>query len=121
VCRRKGKNYYFFPGGHVEFGEGAQKALIRELKEELDLPVQKVSFIGAMENIFNEDHKKKHEFNLVFEVQARDVRDKSAEDYLEFHFLDLKRLAKEKVLPIALRDQVLKWLKNKKIFWVSKT
>ena len=121
VCRRKDKDYYFFPGGHVEFGESAQKALVRELKEELDLPVQKVSFIGSMENVFNEDYKKKHEFNLVFDVQARDVRDKSAEDHLEFHFFDLKRLAKERVLPIDLRDQVLKWLGDKKIFWVSKT
>ena len=28
-------HYYFLPGGHVEVGESAESALIRELQEEL--------------------------------------------------------------------------------------
>jgi len=33
--------------------------------------------------------------------------------------MDKNQLAKEKVLPISLTKAVLKWLKNKKPFWVS--
>jgi len=119
VCKRKDRNYYFFPGGHVNFGESAKKALTRELKEELNLSVQGVSFIGAMENIFREDGLKKHEFNLVYSVQAKDAQDKSAEDNLDFFFFDIKRFSKERVLPTAMKEQVLKWLKDKKIFWIG--
>ena len=119
VCKNKVKDYYFFPGGHVDFGESAKDALIRELKEELNVSVRGVSFIGATENIFQEGGQKKHEFNLVFSVKAEKVKDKSMEDHLEFYFFDIKRFAKEKVLPTTLKEQVLKWLKDKKTFWIT--
>jgi len=34
ACWNKEKNYYFFPGGHINFGETAEKAIKRELKFE---------------------------------------------------------------------------------------
>ncbi|MCD6233110.1 NUDIX domain-containing protein [bacterium] len=40
VCKKKGNKYYFFPGGHIEFGESAKKALKREIKEELGLNIK---------------------------------------------------------------------------------
>ena len=30
VCRKKGADYYFFPGGHVEYGEKSLDALARD-------------------------------------------------------------------------------------------
>ena len=121
VCKRKDKNYYFFPGGHVEFGESAKGALRRELKEELDISIKSVSFIGAMENVFREEGRKKHELNLVFDVKAEKAKDKSMEDHLDFFFFNIKQFSKEKVLPIVLKKQVMDWLKDKKTFWVSQS
>ena len=55
LCRSKGGRHYFLPGGLVEFNEPAKKALARELKEELNISIKEMFFIGAIENIFAED------------------------------------------------------------------
>ncbi|MBL7156388.1 MAG: NUDIX domain-containing protein [Candidatus Pacebacteria bacterium] len=119
VCKRKDKDYYFFPGGHIDFGESAESALVRELKEELNISIKKLSFIGTVENIFIQDNEKHHEINLVFNVLVAKAKDKSEEDHIDFFFFDKKRFLKEEVLPIALQKTVIKWLENKKMFWAS--
>ncbi len=43
VTRAKGKTQYFAPGGKIQSGETAEEALIRELKEELTITVEKSS------------------------------------------------------------------------------
>ncbi len=119
VCKSKEKEYYFFPGGHINFTESAKEALNRELKEELDISIKSVSFIGAIENVFTDKGGLHHELNLVFSVKAEKVKDKSQEDHLDFHFFDVEKLSKENVLPLALRDSIIQWLKDGKVFWAS--
>ena len=119
VCQKVGKGYYFFPGGHLEFGESTKEALKRELREELGLSIKKCSFIGGSEHLFVEDDKKYHEINFAFEVLANKINTKSKENHLQFFLIDKKQLTKEKVLPTSLTKAVLKWLKDEKPFWVS--
>lgn len=122
VCRFKGKDCYFFPGGHVEFFEKAEDALKRELKEELDMEISGCNFIGTVENAYQDDDDdfRRHEINLVFSVNALgEVKDKSMEDDLEFFFLDRDVFVKERILPIALRDSIVKWLNDGQRFWAS--
>jgi len=119
VCKNKEKGYCFFPGGHIEFGENAKSALVREIKEELNMSIKNLSFIGTVENIYTEDNQKHHEINLVFSVALGKINDKSQESHIEFILFDKDKFLREKVLPIALRKAVSKWLKNKKIFWAS--
>jgi len=126
VCWHKEKKYYFFPGGHMNFGETSESALIRELKEELDIVVRRLSFIGVIENIYREDkekHKehrgKHHEINLVFNVLVERAKDKSLEDHIDFVFLNKKDFVQKKIFPLMLKKAVIAWLKNKKTFWTS--
>jgi len=124
VCWHKEKKYYFFPGGHTEFGETAEAALIRELKEELDIVVKQLSFIGVVENIYEEkrekhrEHRgKHHEINLVFNVLIKRAKDKSLEDHIDFVFLNKKDFAHKKIFPVMLKKAVIEWLNNKRTFW----
>lgn len=119
ACYNKKEGFYFFPGGHIEFGEKAEKTLSRELKEELDILIKKQSLIGVVENVYNERRKKHHEINLVFEVKTNKINTKSKEDHIDFCFLDIENFFQKDVLPIALKKSLLKWFKDKKTFWAS--
>ncbi len=117
LCRQLGRDYYFFPGGHVEFGESTKEALAREIKEELGVSIKNSSFIGAVDNIYNKNNQKHQEINLVFSAQIKKLDVLSKEDHIEFILKDLESFSKEKVLPIVLRDAIVEWLKNKQPFW----
>lgn len=119
VCKNKSKNYYFFPGGHIEFGEKAEQALKRELKEELDINVSHFLYIGTVENIFKEGRVRHHEINLVFQADIKKMVSVSKEEHIDFDLIKIKNLKREKIYPLALKNSLAKWLKNKKIFWAS--
>jgi len=119
VCKHKKKNYYFFPGGHLNFGECVPHALSREIKEELGVSIKKYNFIGVIDNVFSENKQKHHEIDFVFDAKVNKVSEKSKEKHLKFVLFNKKRFSEEKVLPIALQKMILKWLKNKKFFWAS--
>lgn len=121
LCQKKGASYYFLPGGHVEFGEKAEPALIRELKEELDIAPSLLNYLGLIENVYidKEDKSHHHEMNLIFNVVANKTTAKTPEDHLEFFWKEIKNLKKEYIEPVALKEALIKWLKDKKLFWGS--
>jgi len=119
LCKNKEKDYYFFPGGHINFGESAKETLLREMREELNFSVDKWIFIGAVENVFIEDNEKHHEINLVFNTEIKEINTESKENHIDFVLMDKDKFIKETILPVALKKAILRWLKDKKIFWAS--
>ena len=87
VCLNKERGYYFFPGGHLNFGEGIKDALFREIKEELNVRVKKIKFIGLINNIYEEAGKKHHEINLVFDTKVDKITENSKENHIDFFVL----------------------------------
>ena len=61
-----GAIYYRLPGGGIEFGELAQDAAIREIREELEADTVGVQSLGVLENIFDFDGAAYHEIIFVF-------------------------------------------------------
>lgn len=120
VCQTYGKDYFFLPGGHVEFGENMRKALVRELDEELGIKPVSTKFIGSVENIFYQEEKLNHELNFVFLVEIDVDEDdiESNEDHISFKWFLPHDLVEEKFVPPALRDAVLKYLSDKKPFLI---
>ena len=67
-------SFYFLPGGHIETGEGAQDALLRELKEETGIDCKIKKFLGCLEYSFEPGHSSichNHEYNFVFEAESK--------------------------------------------------
>lgn len=121
LCKKKDASYYFLPGGHIEFGEKAAPALKRELKEELNVSVDKLDYIGIIENIYvdKKDKSHHHEINLIFYTKAKEVSNKTPEDHIEFFWVDIKGLKRQYLEPMILKEAIIKWLKDKRHFWGS--
>ncbi|HLJ80659.1 MAG TPA: NUDIX hydrolase [Ktedonobacterales bacterium] len=54
-------------GGGIEFGERSQDTVAREIREELELDVLDLEFVGTLENVFTYDGLPGHEIALVYE------------------------------------------------------
>lgn len=103
----------------MEYGEIAEQAFRRELKEELDLKIKDISFAGAMENLYEEDGDKHHEIFFVFRVRAENVHDRSREDHIDFFFLSKKEMERATILPIPLKKILLSRKDPEQLFWES--
>lgn len=117
LCCDKKFNYYYFPGGHVEFGEGAKQALKRELKEETNIAAKVGNLVGVVENFYHDKKAIHHEINLIFIASIRAAKVSPAEDHINFRWVTLKDISRTKILPKALKGYLLKWLKDGRIFW----
>ncbi len=121
VCQVKGTDWCFLPGGHVDFGEPAEKALAREVMEELGIPATVRSFLGAVENLYEEDGAQHHEINLMFSVQVETTQLTSREGHIQFSLIDVTQLPELKLLPDQLKRALLNWFSDRRPFWTGGT
>lgn len=119
LARQRGKSWWFLPGGHVEPGEAATRALARELDEELGMAVAdeaQVTPIGVVEHAYTEDGCQRSEVNLVFAVTTAQSEFTSREDHLEFAVVQLDDLEGVQVRPGPLEAALRAWLRDGRQF-----
>jgi len=63
----KGETFYRPLGGGIEFGESSEATVRRELKEEINVEVGDLRFLGVLENIFMFNGNSYHEIVMVFD------------------------------------------------------
>jgi mutator protein MutT len=94
VAFNKEGGHYFLPGGHIEIGEPARKALMREMIEETGAEVQVGALVGVIEHAFEHKGELKHEYNFVFIMALTDPSQavKSREDHLSYRWYTIDAL-----------------------------
>jgi len=70
----KGEVFFRPFGGGVEFGESAEQALRREIREELGKEVLEPCFLDVVENLYTFEGKQGHEIVFVFDGRFEDER-----------------------------------------------
>ncbi len=110
-------NFYFLPGGHVEHGEAAQDAVIREFIEETGVSCSIKRFLGCLEYSFEPGHSSichNHEYNFVFELQSNDLKIEyplaQLEDHITLVWMPLAELSKIDFRAEPLRELLPQWI-----------
>lgn len=112
--------FYFLPGGHIEHGESAQAALLRELSEETGAGCMIKRFLGCLEYSFKPGHSSichNHEYNFVFEAESDllkfDYKMPHIESHIELVWMPLDKLSLIDFRAKPLRRLVPEWLQVK--------
>jgi 8-oxo-dGTP diphosphatase len=128
VLLTKARGYIntFLPGGHIEFGESAKAALVREVEEELGISCKVGRFLGLVEHKWEEHGRLNCEINQLFEVESEELHNSpnppdAREPHLEFFWCDGEDLEPSELEPYPLKPLIKNYLTGKKEIWWAST
>lgn len=108
-------NEYYLVGGRVRFGESSEEALVREIKEELDITVTDFKPLWINECFFIEDGRKFHEIGMYYLVDISNTDFNNYETVFEtkeenrintYEWLDIDRLGNYVLYPQFIKDKI---------------
>lgn len=107
--------YYYLPGGRVQLHETAEAAILRELREELEIEARIIRLLWLNQAFFQEDVEGEqfHELCIYFLVDAPSLEEKGERFTLqerhhthEFEWLTFDRLEREYFYPVFLKKEI---------------
>jgi ADP-ribose pyrophosphatase YjhB (NUDIX family) len=108
LCKPIDKDYFFLPGGHVEFGDSLEETLYKELSEETGIEkdeISNISLVSHLEQVYGDGDQKRHELNMIYKIDLLTSREiVSQEDHIEFHWLATSEIEHTKILPNGIKN-----------------
>lgn len=109
--------YFYLPGGRVTLHETAENAVVREIKEELDIEAKIIRPLWVNQGFFDEDvtGEKFHEVCIYFLVDVshtnlfnRGNKFRGAEKHHthDFEWLSFEQLKDEYLYPVFIKDNI---------------
>jgi 8-oxo-dGTP pyrophosphatase MutT (NUDIX family) len=116
LCRAKGYDFWFLPGGGIEDNEDAQVTLRRELVEENGIELEDVSYLTTVQNRFLDKGVFVNEIGLVFQARIPEgTVIQSLEDHMESGLFSRDEIAEMKILPPHLKHALIEVMDGKSI------
>lgn len=108
LCKPVDKEYFYLPGGHVEFGDTLEETLYKELSEETAIEkneIENITLVSHLEQVYGENEQKRHELNMIYAVGL--VTDKeitSQEDHITFSWVPVSEIENAYILPADIKQ-----------------
>ena len=127
LCQSVKHGYFYLPGGHVEFGEAAAAAAVREIDEELGVHLRMGPLAMVSEGVFKAK-RQHHEINLVFHVEPLHggssiprglLKPKSREKHIAFRWVDLASAQDLDIRPTAIKAWLASGMDGEAVEWIS--
>jgi 8-oxo-dGTP diphosphatase len=112
--RKKGEEYYVFPGGHMREGEKPVDTAIREVEEETTIKVKNLKPAYDFINYITPEHR---DYYFVGEwlsgdptLSGEESRRCTEENYYEPMWIEIERVGDINLYPRAAREWVVDYL-----------
>ncbi|MBO8156339.1 MAG: NUDIX domain-containing protein [Bacillaceae bacterium] len=119
ILLNKGRvdDYWFLPGGRVQMMESGEKALKREIKEEIGEEIKVDSLLWIVENFFAHGHTHFHEIGLYYKgmIEGNSFLDmgtnpwviKDNDKEFVYQWIPLKEIKKMNIQPEFLKKKLI--------------
>ncbi len=114
-------SFYFLPAGHIEHGESAAAAVLRELIEESGSHCTIKRVLGCLEHSFVPGHNSichNHEYNFFYEAESDALKlgkpIARLEDHIELIWPPLHEMGAIDFRPEPLKTLIPEWLRASK-------
>lgn len=100
--------YYAIPGGHVEEGETLEETVIRELKEEMNIDIKVLNYLGKLDILDKEEHYFHAEIiSGTIRFGGEELERCNQDNYYEIKWLDINEIDNSGIRSIDLIKRVI--------------
>lgn len=106
-------DHYALIGGRIKLGENSEETVKREIMEELGKEIEIKGYISTVENFFETEEFKYHEYLFIYEAEFKEkddrktletLKNKEGKDYLRYEWIDIDKMDEYPIKPAIIKE-----------------